>query len=57
MLIQSAADFSVQHGKKGLLKLMHEFRKNVGEEFPNNVLELGELVDVYLLEEFLEKEP
>ena len=36
---------------------MHEFRKDVGEDFLDTVLELEELVDVYLLEEFLEKEP
>ena len=34
---------------------MREFRKDVGED--NIVLELEELLDVYLLSEFLEKEP
>ena len=36
---------------------MDEFRKYVGEDFLGTVLELEELVDVYLLEEFIEKEP
>ena len=36
---------------------MNEFRKDVDEDFIDTVLELEELVDVYLLEEFLEKEP
>ena len=48
----------IQHDKKELLELMHEFRKGVGgEDFLDSVLELEELVDVYLLEEFLRKEP
>ena len=34
-----------------------QFRKDVGEDFLHNVVELEELVDVYLLGEFLEKEP
>ena len=40
-----------------MLELIKEFRKDVGEDFLDTVLELEELVDVYLLEEFLEKEP
>ena len=36
---------------------MNEFRKDVGDEVLDTVLELEELVDVYLLAEFLEKEP
>ena len=36
---------------------MNEFRKDVDDDFLETVLELEELVDVYLLEEFLEKEP
>ena len=38
---------------------MNAFRKDVGEDgdFLDTVLELEELVDVYLLEKFLEKEP
>ena len=36
---------------------MNEFRKDVDEDFLDTVLGLEELVDVYLLEEFLEKEP
>ena len=47
----------IQHDKRELLELMHEFQKGVGEDFLDSVLELEELVDVYLLEEFLEKEP
>ena len=34
-----------------------KFRTDVGEDIPDNVLELEELVDVYLLEEFIENEP
>ena len=36
---------------------MHAFRKDVDEDFLDTVLELEELVDVYLLDEFLEIEP
>ena len=34
-----------------------KFRTDVSEDFPGNVLELEELVDVYLLEGFIENEP
>ena len=40
-----------------MLELIKEFRKDVDEVFLDTVLELEELVDVYLLDEFLEKEP
>ena len=56
-LIQSTIEYSIQHDKKELLELMNEFRKDVDEDFLDTALELEELVDVYLLEEFLEKEP
>ena len=56
-LIQSPIEYSTQHDKEELLELMNEFRKDVDEDFLDIVLELEELVDVYLLEEFLEKEP
>ena len=36
---------------------MNEFRTDVGENFLDTVLELEELMDVYLLEEFIENEP
>ena len=39
------------------MELVNEFRKDVGDDFLDTVLELEELVDVYLLKEFLEKEP
>ena len=44
--------------KKEMLESMNEFRKDVGEDddFLDTVLELEELVDVYLLGKFLEKE-
>ena len=56
-LFKSTIEYSVQHDKKEWLELMNEFRKDVGEDFLHNVVELEELVDVYLLKEFLEKEP
>ena len=34
-----------------------KFPTDVGEDFLDTVLELEELVDVYLLEEFIENEP
>ena len=40
-----------------MLELLHEFRKDVGEDFLDTVRELEELLDVYLLENVLEKEP
>ena len=55
-IIQSTVKHLIQHEKKELLELMHEWRKGVGEDFPDSVLELEELVDVYLLEESFEKE-
>ena len=57
MLIQSTVEHLIQHDKKELVELMHEFRKGVGENFLDTVLELEELVVAYLLEEFLKKEP
>ena len=56
-LIQSTVEYSIQHDKKELLELIKEFRKDVGEDLLDIVLELEELVDVHLLQEFLEKEP
>ena len=56
-LIQSTVEYSIQHDKKELLELMNKFRKDVGEDVLDTVLELEELVDVYLLEKFLENEP
>ena len=47
-LIQSTIEYSIQHDKKELLELMNEFRKDVDEDFLDTVLELEELVDVYL---------
>ena len=55
-LIQSTVEYKIQQDKKELLELMREFRKDVGEDedaFLDTVLELEELVDVYLLNEFL----
>ena len=46
----------IQHDKKELLDVVNEFRNDVDDDFLDTVLELEELVDVYLLEEFLEKE-
>ena len=40
-----------------MLELIKEFQHDVGEDFLDTDLELEELVDVYLLEEFLQKEP
>ena len=36
---------------------MNEFRTDAGEDFLDTVLELEELVNVYLLEEFIENKP
>ena len=56
-LIQSTVEYLIQHDKKELLKLMNEFRTDVGEDFVDTVLELEELVDIYLLEEFIVNQP
>ena len=56
-LIQSTVEYLIQYNKKELLELVNEFRKDVGEDFLDTVQELEELVNVYLLEEFLEKGP
>ena len=53
-------EYLIQQEKKELLELMREFRKDVGEDddaFLDTVIELEELVDIYLLNEFLENEP
>ena len=36
---------------------MNEFQKGVGKEFLYIIQELEELIDIYLLEEFLDGEP
>ena len=56
-LIQSTVEYLIQHDKKELLDVVNEFRKKVDGDFLDTLLELEELVDVYLLKEFLEKEP
>ena len=56
-LIQSTVEHLIQHDKKELLDVVNEFQNDVDDDFLDTVLELEELVDVYLLEEFLEKEP
>ena len=56
-LIQSTIEYSIQHDKKELLELVNEFRKHVDEVILDTVLELEEVVNVYLLGEFLDKEP
>ena len=52
-LIQSTVEYLIQHDEKELLDVANEFRKDVDDDFLDTVLELEELVDVYLLEEFL----
>ena len=56
-IIQSTVEYLIQHDKKELLELVNGFRKDVGGDFLDTVLEFEELVDVYLLKEFLKKEP
>ena len=57
-IIRSTTDYLSEHDKKELLELINEFRKDVGEDFLVDIVqELGELVDVYLLEEFFDGEP
>ena len=48
-LIRSTVEYLIQYDKKELLELIKEFRKDVGEDVLNTVLEFEELVDVYLL--------
>ena len=52
-LIRSTVEYLIQHDKKELLESIKEFRKDVGEDVLDTVLELKELVDVYLLDEFI----
>ena len=54
-IIQSTVEYLIRHDKKELLELVNEFRKDVGGDILDTVLELEELVNVYLLEEFSEK--
>ena len=49
MLIQSTVEYLIQHDKKELLDVVDEFRKDVDDDCHDTVLELEELVDVYLL--------
>ena len=55
-LIRSTVEYLIQHDKKELLELIKEFRKDVGEDVLNTVLELEGLVDFYLLDEFIDSE-
>ena len=52
-LIRSTTDYLIQPDKKELIELIKEFPKDVGEDddILDTVIELEELVDVYLLEE------
>ena len=55
-IVRSTTDYLIQHDKNKLWELIKEFRKDVGEDILDTVLELEELVDVYLLDEFIESE-
>ena len=49
-IIRSIVKYLIPHDIKELLELIKEFRKDVGEDNFDGVLELEELVDVWLLE-------
>ena len=56
-LIQSTVEYLIQRDEKELLELTYEFRTDIGEDFLDIVLELEDLVDVYLFAEFIDNEP
>ena len=53
-LIQSTFEYLIQPDKKELMELIHEFRKDA--DAIDAVQELEELIDVYLLDEFVDGE-
>ena len=55
-LIRSTVEYLIQHDKKELVEFIKEFQRDVGEDLLDTVLELEELVDVYLLYEFIDSE-
>ena len=56
-IIRSTTDYLIQYDKKQLLELINEFGKDCGEDFLDIIQVLEELIDVYLLDEFLDGEP
>ena len=55
-LIQSTFEYSIQPDKKELLQLLNEFRKYVDEDVSRDAIqELEELIDIFLIDEFLDK--
>ena len=55
-LIQSTFEYSIQHDKKELMELINEFRNDADADVLENVENLEELIDVYLLDEFIDGE-
>ena len=56
-LTQSTMDYLVTHDKEELKELIKDFKEEAGDEYTNDVLKLEELIDVFILEEFLDGEP
>ena len=51
-------DYLVTYHKKELKELIEDFKEKVGgDEYAKGVLKLVELIDVFLLEEFLDGKP
>ena len=54
-LIQSTFEYSIQPDKKELMELIKDFRRD--DDALDTVQELEELIEVHLLDEFIDKEP
>ena len=56
-LFQSTLDYLITHDKKELETIPAHFKEEVDDEYANDVLKLEELIDVFILEEFLNEKP
>ena len=50
-------DYLVTHDKEEMTEFILDLKEEAGVEYANDVLKLGELIDVFLLKEFLDGKP
>ena len=56
-MIQSSLGYIIQHDKKELMELLTELIDEAAEDYIGILLELEELIDAFLIDEFLEGNP
>ena len=56
-MIQSTVNYLVAHDKEELMTLLDDFKDEAGEEYVGTLTKLDELVNSFLVDEFLEGEP